>query len=578
VAASVSSGKPRWPAPALIALALGLTPPASPAQTGPDAGALQQQLQREIERARPTAPAQPSLRKPTAPTEMPTGAETIEVRAFRVTGNTVVSDAEIQVVLAPFAGRALTISQIREAAAAVTRLYQDHGRVAQAVIPPQNVVDGVIEIRVIEGRVGEIRVRPADGGASLRLSPERARAMVEARNRPGELLRLDNLERGLAIINELPGVQAIGELEPGKTEGGTDIRVDVRNTDLVAGRIDLSNYGAANTGAAQAIGNLSINDPAGLGDAFTLDVIGSSGSTYGQLRYMLPAGDDGWRVGLGGATLSYQSLASWSPTMTQGHANTAGLYASYPLLRTSARNQTFTAQIENRDYANLTAGTEISNYTIQALSAGINASEQTEHDFTTWGLTATVGRMAIHNDLQSVQDRGSAQTAGGYARLAANAARTSPLPWRRTHLQLSVYGQIASRNLNSSEQLYLGGPYAVRAYPVAQGGASNGLIASAEMVRTLENQMQYGTFADIGLVQQYVRTWDDWQLRTHAGNTYPVSGVGLLGRYAVSRVQLSGTLAWRIGSNPLWNSLGEQLNADNRYRTVQAWVKATAFF
>jgi hemolysin activation/secretion protein len=475
------------------------------AQAGPDAGALQQQLQREIERNRPTPAAPSPLRQPATPGELPAGAETIDVKAFKVTGNTLVSDAEAQAVLSPFVGRALTITQIKEAAAALTRLYQSRGRVAQAVIPPQTVVDGVIEIRVIEGRVGAVRVRPVDGNTTLRISPDLARAHVEARNRPGEFLHLEGLERGLAILNDMPGVQVIGELEPGREEGSTDIRVDLRDTDLVSGRVDLSNYGSANTGVAQVIGSLAINDPRGVGDALTLDAIGSSGSTYGQARYTVPIGSDGWRAGLGGSALSYESLASWSPTIATGHANTLGLYAAYPLVRSTVRNQTFTAQLENRDYANMTAGTEVSNYTLQTLALGVNGSEQGDLDYIAWGVTATLGHMGIHNDLQLTQDRSSAQTAGGYAKLSANAGLTHPLPWRRTQLQLSIYGQLASRNLNTSEQIYMGGPYAVRALPVAQGGASNGFIATAEVARTLENQFQYGVFADAGLAQQYVR-------------------------------------------------------------------------
>jgi hypothetical protein len=57
-----------------------------------------------------------------------------------------------------------------------------------------------------------------------------------------------------------------------------------------------------------------------------------------------------------------------------------------------------------------------------------------------------------------------------------------------------------------------------------------------------------------------------------------VFATGLLARYSFNRIQLSSALAWRVGNNPLWNSNGEQLNADNHYRTVQAWVKATVYF
>jgi len=41
---------------------------------------------------------------------------------------------------------------------------------------------------------------------------------------------------------------------------------------------------------------------------------------------------------------------------------------------------------------------------------------------------------------------------------------------------------------------------------------------------------------------------------------------------------VDGTLAYRIGDNPLRNSTGEQLNADNDYKKIQAWLRASYSF
>ena len=124
----------------------------------------------------------------------------------------------------------------------------------------------------------------------------------------------------------------------------------------------------------------------------------------------------------------------------------------------------------------------------------------------------------------------------------------------------------------------MGGPYGVRAYPVAQGGGSQGAIASVEINHTLIQDLQVGAFFDAGVVQQYVTTYNNWQGQTNANNTYALYATGLSARYQFEKIQLSGSLAWRVGNNPLYTQSGQQLNTDNMYRTVQGWIKGTIYF
>lgn len=133
-----------------------LGPLTAMAQT-PDAGALQQQLQREVDQERPIQPPEQLLKKKERElTPAKPGEQTIDVKGFKVTGITLITEQQAQEVLKPYAGRQLTVTQIKEAANAVTLLYQEIGRVAQATLPPQNVTDGIIEIKMIEGRMGDV--------------------------------------------------------------------------------------------------------------------------------------------------------------------------------------------------------------------------------------------------------------------------------------------------------------------------------------------------------------------------------------------------------------------------------------
>ena len=542
-----------------------------------DAGALQQQLQREVDRERPQSAPEPLIKKQPAPSKPKSGEQTIDVTTFKVTGITLITQEQAQEALKSFTNRKLTFDQIKEAATAVSNLYTQIGRVAQAVVPPQDIVNGQIWIKVIEGKVGGVKIE-LDKDAPSRLKSEVIQQFIAANNPPGSYIDLNGLERSLALLNETPGNEVTGELSPGDQDETSNIQVNAKDTGLFAGRVDVSNYGASNTGVGQLTGSMALNNPSGNGDQATLDVIGSQGSIFGQLKYGMPVGYDGWRVSAGVSALDYKSLGSFSSTITQGTAQTYGIYSIYALERTAKSNKSIVVNFENKNYNNLTSGIQTSNYQINNLSAGLNGTNFLTEAFVNWGITATAGHLSINNTTQANNDTQGAATQGYFGKLGFNGSVTQPLPMQRTYVMGSIYGQLTNKNLNSAEQFYLGGPYGVRAYPVAQGGGAQGGIASVEINHTYENQLQLGAFFDAGVVQQYKTTYPNWQGQTNAGNTYPLYATGLLAKYNYEKIQLSAALAFRVGNNSLYNQSGQQLNVNNQYSAVQGWIKGSMYF
>lgn len=547
------------------------------AQAGPDAGAIEQQLKREGDQSRGAPTPELPTKKQPAPSQSKPGDQTIDVTTFRVTGLTLITQEQAQEALKSFSNSKLTFDQIKDAGLAVTRLYNAMGRVAQATIPPQDVVDGQIWIKVIEGRVGTVTIE-LDQQSPSRLKPSVIQQFISANNATGEFISLTGLERSLALLNETPGNQVSGELQPGEQEETSNIQLNAKDTGLFAGRVDVSNYGASNTGVGQLSSNLSLNNPSGNGDQATLDVIGSQGSVFGQFKYGMPLGAGGWRISGGVSALDYKGLSSFSSTSTEGTAQTYVLNSTYALERTAKSNKTLVVNFENKNYNNLASGLQTSNYQINALSVGLNGNYFSDQAYVNWGTTATLGNLSIGNAVQATSDTQGAATQGYFSKLTFNASVTQPLPFDRTNVVASVYGQIANKNLNSAEQFYLGGPYGVRAYPVSQGGGSHGAIASVEVTRTYASQLQLAAFLDAGLVQQFASTYPNWQGLTQAENTYALFAAGPLVKYNYEKIQLQAAVAFRIGNNPLYNQKGEQLNVSNQYEAVQAWAKATMYF
>ena len=137
---------------------------------------------------------------------------------------------------------------------------------------------------------------------------------------------------------------------------------------------------------------------------------------------------------------------------------------------------------------------------------------------------------------------------------------------------------MASKNLNSSEQLTLGGPYSVQAYPTGQGGGSEGLILKTELKYPYNEYFNFGPFLEKGFIKQYVNTFNTWQGSTNASNSYSLAATGISGQFKYDNLNIDGTMAYRIGQNPLYTSTGQQLNVDNKYNKTQLWLKVSYDF
>lgn len=144
-----------------ILLAAGMlmaVPSLGRSQTIPDAGVLQQQPQQQIEQERrERLPAQAPSPAPVPPIHEPSPqAETVWVNDYRFEGNTLLTDEQLQSVVAPYAGRRADLILLREAAAAVADRYRKAEWIVRAYLPQQDVSDGHILIAIVEAKVGDV--------------------------------------------------------------------------------------------------------------------------------------------------------------------------------------------------------------------------------------------------------------------------------------------------------------------------------------------------------------------------------------------------------------------------------------
>jgi hemolysin activation/secretion protein len=160
---------------------------------------------------------------------------------------------------------------------------------------------------------------------------------------------------------------------------------------------------------------------------------------------------------------------------------------------------------------------------------------------------ASVGQVNLNASPSQVYDQIGPQSAGGFSKLRYALNRQQQLS-PSLSLYVAVSGQIANKNLDVSEQIYMGGPFNVRAYALGQGAASQGNLTTIELRKSLSEKFQLSAFYDYANVQTYKSTGFD---SSPTNNFYALQGVGLSLSWRGPRgMQIKATWARRTGSLP----------------------------
>lgn len=583
----------------LLALAAITLIYSAPVLAQVDAGALQQGLEKQLPLPSPLALPEPE-RGVSGPTgQAKEGEVRFTVSSFELEGVKILPEAEVQSLLKAWIGKPVTFEDLQNACDAIAELYRKKGYTVQAILPPQKIANGVVKILITEAKLGKVTVDMPQG--PTRFGKERAAEYITYSNRMGDPLNMQNLERAIIILNETPGVLASSQLEQGEKDGEVDVRLQLTQPNILQGRVEANNYGSRTTGANQGVFALTLNNPAGYGDSISLNGIASEGSQYVQGAYSLPVSPNGLRLGLAGTYLNYKNVSNYAYNGGTGDAWTTGLSTAYPLVRSQGANLNGTVNYDIKSYnnRNTVTNTLTSAYNINNLSAGLSGNFIDGLGYgaiNTGSVTLVLGHLDILGINQSAYQGASNNygmfyvpntnpaifqpiTPSNFFKTTFSGSRTQELVEDgKTNLYTAISGQFASVNLNSAEQFYLGGPYGVRAYPVAQSGGSQGGIFTAELRHKLQEKLTITTFFDAGVVQQYKNMYANWQGATNANNTYSLMGAGLGVKWDYEGWNIAASVAWKIGQNPLYSQTGQPVNTDGTTTQPRGWISGSYNF
>ena len=438
---------------------------------GGDAGALQQRQieqerrRREQERLAPP-PAEPLKQSPAASASPPLMGATVkfEVREIRFTPSAILSVEDLDSVAVAYRGRLLTLDELQGVVDGVNALYREKGVVtALATLQPQDVSGGVIEVRLVEGRVGQINI---SGNGTTRESYINSRIGLE----PEALVDLKRLEKGLIWFNRTNDVSLQAELKPGQQFARTNIDITAEEPALQQGLITLDNLGSNLTGEWRLGTSYRNRSLFGFRDELSLSYTGAAGQESWALSYSFPFNRSGGRLSLSSyddrTSIKYGPLASLNIT-GRSHANVLG--ARQPVYVSNDLEVNLTAGAKQRDSSNFIGGVLL--LRTDSNDASLGAEVQGNDKQSLWGISYTYsqGRATVLGAASDFRiHRGSARynhdLAGGMS-MRANAT------WQFTR----------DRNLLSSEQFYVGGEGSVRGYSAGAYSGDQGYVLNLEL-------------------------------------------------------------------------------------------------
>ena len=441
----------------------------------------------------------------------PQAGAKVAVKEFRITGAEAIPAAELQSIVAPFIGKEADLNELRKAADAITEEYSRRGyNLARAVIPEQNLTSGVVEIAVLEARIGKIRIE-GNNYYSNRLIERYFAGVLR-----DKAVKQSSLEKALLLLgDQYPDIQTSAGLRAGDAPGSTDIVIAAKDIFPAHLAVDYNNFGVHDVSRHILGVQLDVDDPwFGSHWSYRENTGWDPRLTHSRRASVdLPINSYGTRFGGYYAFGDFAVGGDLADLDLQGDSESWGLSITHPFIRTRFHKLTGEFGFDLRDSSLfIFKNTRQSRDRIRLLKFGFSyeGTDTTGRNFASaylfQGLGTTFG--GSKNDDSPPRSRDGAGNSFTYAII--NLSRLQQIG-RFLRGIVKTTGQISSASLVASEQFALGGPNTVRGYAFKEFIGDNAFNAGAELrllplpgERSGEQSelLQLSLGLDYGLVQQ----------------------------------------------------------------------------
>ena len=410
----------------------------------------------------------------------------------------ILTEAEIKAVTDPYVGKTASLQDLYDMTAAINKLYEAKGyAVCRAYLPPQRIHEGAVQIRLLEGKTGNVTV---NGLRFTRQGYVTHRIHLEP-GKVGKVANTDILNDELQRFNATNDVQLRILVHAGEKPGTTDYEIaafEPKNNHQVSLYVD--NHGYDTSGRWREGVFYTMRSVTGQRDALRMNYLRSKGTNIFGANYSIPVNNLGTMLdfdyGTNTTKLVKGNLAETAGV--KGHSYVAGITLRHPLrVDEKSRYEVGLQYLHQKSQTDF--GTKSDSYV-----KWVNDTRNTYIpyvSFTHYGKNSvlyhkhSLAFMGYNNYLYDTSDN--------YTAYRLDAVYQKRLG-KGQMLLGRLNAQVASekKNMSTSDFFYIGGANSVRGYEESFLGGSQGFNASLTWQAPLDKKQIWNafTFVDYGRV------------------------------------------------------------------------------
>lgn len=463
-----------------------------------DPGRVGQQIQQSVP-SKPKLTPQPQLPKYSEPA---TKEGKIHFKLSKVVfkGNTVYSQKELEQIFKSSLNHDVSLVDLQGLVHDITTKYRTDGYIlSRAILPPQVIKNGLVQIQIIEGFISDVEVKG---------DPGRAKALLEAYGkhimqvRP---LQINTLERYALLANDLPGYSVKMVINPSKNvPGGADLTF-VTARKVASAYMAYDDYGTRYIGPNEVSLGASLYSILAPGDNNTLRLATTSRMRemqYAEFDHAQPLGTKGLRLLVGANYNQTKPAFVLTPAEIVGRNTLIFGDLSYPWIRDRDKNIVFHLGFNYQNVISTLLGSPFYQDRIRSMVLGGTFDNVDHwHGVNSLGLDMVQGFSIMGADPHVEQSRINGQTT--YTRFVLSASRLQGLT-QRFSLYGAFKGQYSFESLLATEQFGAGGSEYGRGYDPSEIVGDRGVSGKLELrmdtapeLRLLQS-VQYYAFFDAG--------------------------------------------------------------------------------
>ncbi len=414
--------------------------------------------------------------QPEKPGSIPNGKSFL-VKGFKFEGNSVIKTFALMRLVSKFENKNLYLKDIYKITDIISDYYHKQGYfLAKAYLPPQQVKNGIVIIKIIEGHLEKIKVE----GEKF-YKPGFIRDNINATNKG--VIRYSALLKSLYLLNEYHDLSVRALLVKGSEPGTTDIIAKVKDTDPFHAYVDYDNFGSRYISANSAGVGIEKGNIISDGDYFTVQYdlgFPFKTSQYYDINYSTPLGDYGTKLDVSYLYSNFMATGQYGSLGIKGRAEMWNADVTYPILRTRRSSLNFIAGFSRESLYNYILDTISSHDEIRPLSVGFAGNYADVLGNTFFSANLTHGITGIFGGSKNGNPYASYFGAEyNFYVLNLNAERVQRFFWN-TFFLLKASAQLSDVTLPVAQKMSIGGEGSVRGYPVSQDMGDSGYTGSIE--------------------------------------------------------------------------------------------------